>query len=537
MHVRIPFFGWMLMVLIAASCTKHEFNISEETEITGILDPAFAVPLVHGDWRFAEVIEAIEFDGTLETATTGEVTAVFPFDAFETAPILLVPLSESAQSTIDLEDEEAEVLSLLPAGAEFGVDFSISMEVPIPNLTEVDSVWLGGGVLAIQIDSYLPIEIIALGRCDNIVSAGEPLVVTLSTDAVGESTEVLIPLSQISLIGAGEEMLSLEWDWSFVLVSSGQPVEAGELLTIKASFDEATVAGVFGKFSSELSHNIEAQVAIPELTSWDPALFYLSAPRLLLEVKNSFGVDLGLEVSELSLLADGSHTPLHGNAVHEFPVFEGAPAVGDTTWISHVLDNTGMVPTLSDVMNLANDSLLLIGAVDVLPNPSGGQFAMATDVLSCSGSFEVPLAGWVKGLTWRDTLLTPISQALRDGVAPPLDWMDVSSLTLRFIVDNALPLELNGSVNFINIHGDSLLAGPDIAIPGGADTPAIVTVDYVLNRTLALELLEMQCTAVALSWTLATTGAGIGESIQVFADDLVSMRIAAKVECQIDPDP
>ena len=127
------------------------------------------------------------------------------------------------------------------------------------------------------------------------------------------------------------------------------------------------VTGAFGKFSSELSHPIEARMAMPELTSWDPALFYLSAPRLVFEVKNSFGIDLGLNIAELALVDGQNTTLLEGPAIDNFPVLAGAVAVGDTAWTVHVLDNAGMDPDLSDVMNAAPDSLQLVGTVDVLP--------------------------------------------------------------------------------------------------------------------------------------------------------------------------
>ena len=49
------------------------------------------------------------------------------------------------------------------------------------------------------------------------------------------------------------------------------------------------------------------------------------------------------------------------------------------------------------------------------------------------------------------------------GLQTHLRWTGWMSLrwALRFIVDNGWPLDLNGSVTFINAEGDSLLAGPD----------------------------------------------------------------------------
>ena len=533
----LPLIALLLASLVIEGCTKREFNLNEDTTLTGSLDPAFAVPLVHGTWSFGEVLDAIEIPATIETEASGEITAIFPFDAFQTSPIPLVPLSESDDAVLVFNDEQALALSLLPAGEEINIDFSNAFEVPMPELAEVDSVWLGGGALTIIMESALPLNLTAVGVCENMVIEGQPLIVELALLAGSQTTNLSIPMTGATLMGTGPESLTLSWVWSVVVASTGQPVDSGEALSIQTTFEEVAVTGAFGNFSSELSHPIEARMAMPELTSWDPALFYLSAPHLVFEVKNSFGVDLGLNITELALVDGQNTTPLEGPAIDNFPDLAGAAAVGDTAWTVHILDNAGMNPDLSDVMNAAPDSLQLIGTVDVLPPAMVGQFATATDILSCTGALEVPLAGWAQGVTWQDTLDTPISEELRAGVAPPLDWMDVASLSFRFIVDNGWPLELNGSVNFINAAGDSLLAGPGMSIPGGTDVPATAIVDYTLDRALALELMEMDCAGVAVAWTLATTDAAAGQSVQVYDQDAMSMRIAAKVECQIDPTP
>jgi hypothetical protein len=533
----LPLIALLLASLVFEGCTKREFNLNEDTTLMGTLAPAFAVPLVHGTWSFGEVLDAIEIPATMETDASGEITAIFPFDAFQTSPIPLVPLSESDDAVLVLNDEQALALSLLPAGEEMNVDFSNAFEVPMPELAEVDSVWLGGGALTISMESALPLNLTAVGVCENLVIEGQPLTVELELLAGSPTTNLSIPMIGATLMGTGAEGLTLGWAWSVVLASTGQSVDPGEVLSIQTTFEEVAVTGAFGKFSSELSHPIEARMAMPELNSWDPALFFLSSPRLVFEVKNSFGIDLGLNIAELALVDGQNTTPMQGPAIDNFPDLAGAAAVGDTAWTVHILDNAGMDPDLSDVMNAAPDSLQLIGTVDVLPPGMVGQFATATDVLSCTGALEVPLAGWAQGVTWQDTLDTPISEELRAGVAPPLDWMDVASLSFRFIVDNGWPLELNGSLNFINAAGDSLLAGPGMLIPGGADVPATATVDYTLDRALALELMEMDCAGVAVAWTLATTDAAVGQSVQVYYQDAMSMRIAAKVECQIDPTP
>ena len=532
-----PLMALMLACLLFEGCTKREFNLSEDTALAGTFDPTFAVPLVHGTWMFGEVLDAIEIPALLETDASGEITAVFPFEAFESSPIQFLPLSESVDAALELNDGQALAVSLLPAGEEVDVAFSNVFNVYMPELAEIDSVLLGGGTLTISMESELPLNLTATGVCENVLIDGYPLTVELELDAGSGASEELLPMAGVTLKGSNMDGVTLGWAWTVVMTSTGQSVEAGEALSIHMAFEEVVVTGAFGKFSSELSHPIEARMAMPEMTSWNPALFYLSAPRLVFEVKNSFGIDFGLNIAEL-VLVDGQHTmPFQGPAIDNFPVLAGSSVVGDTALTVHALDNASMDPDLSDVVNAAPDSLQLIATVDVLQPAMGRQFVTNTDVLSCTGALEVPLAGWAQGVTWRDTLDTPISEQLRTGLAPPLDWMDVASLTLRFIVDNGWPLELNGSVNFINTAGDSLLAGPGMTISGGSDIPATATVDYTLDRALALELMEMDCAGVAVAWTLATTNAAAGQSVQVYDQDAMSMRIAAKVEYQIDLTP
>ena len=74
----LPLMALLLASLVIEGCTKREVHLSEDTALTGTLDPTFAVPLVHGTWMFGEVLDAIEIPATLETDASGEITAIFP---------------------------------------------------------------------------------------------------------------------------------------------------------------------------------------------------------------------------------------------------------------------------------------------------------------------------------------------------------------------------------------------------------------------------------------------------------------------------
>lgn len=534
--------------MLLSSCTKQTVTVTEDTPVTGSFDPAFAVPLVFGSWTFGDALESMNLPGEFETSNTGAITAVFPFEAFESQPIGMMPFSEGVEEVLSLDATQAAALSALPEGEWVELPFTTELTWPVPELAAVDSVWLGAGQLSIAINSNIPTNIAVSGACEDMLINGQGASVNL--DLIGSNTaNQSIVTDGATLIGDGNGNLSLTWQWSVWVQSPGAPVDPGASIGFNLAFDEVAVEAAFGVFPPDLSHTVEAQVALPEWSSWDPALFYLSEPRFILDMGNAFGADMSLTVDELALTTGGETVLLQGPAVSDFPIISGAEAPGDTAWTEHILDNAGVSPSLSSIVNLAPDSLRLMGELGVVSPVDGNQFATATDVLACSGRLEVPLAGWASGVRWSDTIASPISEELQAGLAPPLDWTDVQSITLRFIVSNGWPLELTGRTHFINADGDSLLAGPVMVIPGGVPNtqtmdpighviePTEAIVDFVLERDLALELLGMHCTGVVLSVDVATTSAALGQEVRVFSQDAISLRLAAMLQTEIDPNP
>lgn len=543
---RLALILWV--ALFWTGCTRDSVTITEDMPVSGSFDPAFAVPLVYGTWTFGDALASMNISGSFETESSGAITAVFPFDAFESQPVGLVPFSEGGDESLTLDAVQAAALSALPEGEwmEFTLETQVAWEVP--ELASVDSIWLGSGELSIAIGSTIPANFSISGTCDGMRIANQGVAVDLELFGAG-STSQLVETSGSTLLGEEAAGLTLEWQWSVWVESTGEPVAPGASIDFDIQFIDVAVEAAFGLFPPDLSHPVEARVAMPEWASWDPALFYLSEPRLVLDMGNSFGVDMALAVEELALVTGSESLPMTGTAVSAFPALARAEAIGDTTWTQHMLDNEGVDPELSSILNLAPDSLSLMGTIGILPPDVGNQFATATDVLQCAGRLEIPLAGWAEGVRWSDTIAAPISADLQAGLAPNLDWTDVQSITLRFIVSNGWPLELSGHAHFINAAGDSLVAGPDLIIPGGVPIapatdpivevvePMEAIVDFVLERDLALELLGMECAGVVLHVDVATTAAASGQEVRVRSQNALSLRLAAMVQTQIDPNP
>lgn len=541
---------WTVIVIVAfcVGCTRQSVTISGDTPITGSFDPAFAIPLVHGAWSFGDALSAMEVPGDIATNSDGSITAIFPFEAFESRPFELTPFSGGVQESLTLDADQASALSALPTGHWIEFTLESEMTIEVPQLSMIDSIWLGVGELDIAIATAGDLNCEISGDCDNLRQGGQAMVVEASasgTSTFGQTIET----NGYTLVGNGSSHITFDWYWTIEVQSSGQTIVPGTLVDLEVQFNEVAVEAVFGVFDDQLAHPIEATLAMPEWASWDPALFYLSEPRLVLGLSNSFGLNLALAMEELAIVSGNESLALSGTAVNTVPILARAESIGDTTLTQHILDNQGVDPELSSILNLAPDSLSLTGTVGPLPADEDNQFATATDMLKCEGNIEIPLAGWADGVRWSDTIAAPISDDLQAGLAPNLDWTDVQSITLRFIASNGWPLELTGQTHFINAAGDSLLTGPMLTIPAGeplsqgADPigevvePTEAIVDFVLERDVALELLGMECEGVVLHVDVSTASSATSQEVRIRSQNAFGLRLAAMVQTEIDLNP
>jgi hypothetical protein len=223
-----------------------------------------------------------------------------------------------------------------------------------------------------------------------------------------------------------------------------------------------------------------------------------------------------------------------------------------------VIDNSGTIPTLTEAMELKPDSVILGGALLLTPDSEGSNFLTNESALEIQGALEVPLMGWGRGLTWKDTIRESISQELNAAINPPLDWQDVESVTLRFIANNGWPLGMDLQVAFLDgndVAIDSLhqfnapdafhisAGGIDHSIPsvdlnyGRVIESTQTVMDLVLSQDQAAELLSMDCQGIEVALSLGTPDAQNESSVRFFPEDEIELKLSARVSCAISLTP
>lgn len=551
----------ILMTAILSGCLEQRFELAEEMPVSGEANPAFALALASGSWTVQDALDQLESLDWESDPVSGSAMFVQPFELLAAAPIKLPLINESFSEVFQLDATMAQALSNLPEGEQFDIGFETTWEWELPSMDSVDSLWVEQGMLSVFVSSDIPMDQTIQVMCTNLYAEGSPIVLELDLDYTGQ-----LPLQQTAIVSttdarglfgnsAGVEVL---FDWDIVFESSGAFVEKDANISIEVNWEEVMVSGAFGKFGSHTTVDFDVAQPLPLLAEWNPDQLHFADPRIRLSALNSSGIPIGIQWEQFAFISDEETWDIGGPDIESFPTISAATTVGAWEETVHVIDNSGTTPTLTEAMELQPDSAIISGQLVLNPANENSNFLTNESTLQIQASLEVPLVGWGRGLTWKDTIAGAISQDLNAGINPPLDWQDVASVTLRFIANNGWPIGLDMQARFLDSNDavvDSLYSVSDpgaFHISAGQideSTPSNdsfygrvvqstqTIMDLILTREQALELLSMDCQAVEIAFTLATQGAQDDAQVRFFFEDEFDLKLSARVECAITLEP
>ena len=549
------------IVAVLSGCLDQRFELGDDMPISGSATPAFALPLASGIWTVEDALNQMDSLDWEEDALSGTAMLVQPFDLLQSPPIDLPLINEFLSETFALDASTAQGLSSLPAGSALTLNYETAWGWELPSMDAVDSLWVEEGMLSVSVSSDIPMNQSFEIVCTNLYSNGEPIVLDVELAYQGQlpidATVTTNTVDARGLFGttAGIEVL---FDWAIVMTSVGETVPEDASISIEVTWQDVEVSGAFGKFASQTTVDFEVAQALPLSTEWNPDQLHFADPRIRLHARNSSGIPIGIEWDQFAFTTDQNTWSVGGPDIDDFPILAAATSLGSWGETTHVIDNSGTVPTLTEALELRPDSAKLWGGILLNPAGQNSNFLTTESTLEIEGLLEIPLMGWGRGLTWRDTIEGAISQELNAGIDPPLDWQDVESITVRFIASNGWPLGMEMQARFLDADAvaiDSLYASGDadaFGIPAGAvdwsvpitdashgrvNQPTETIMDLVLTREKALALLAMDCQGIEVALTLGTPEAESDALVRFFPQDELSLKISARVDCSITVEP
>ena len=557
LHRSFPLGLMIAIVAVLTGCLDQRFELGEDMPINGSANPAFALPLASGIWTVEDALNQMDSLDWEADALSGTAMLVQPFDLLQAPPIDLPVINEFLSETFTLDASTAQGLSSLPAGSELTLNHETAWGWELPSMDTVDSLWVDEGMLSVSISSDIPMDHSFEIVCTNLYSNGAPIVLEVDMAYLGalpfDASVITNTVDARGVFGITDGIEVL-FDWAIVMTSTGEAVPEDAAISIEVMWQDVEVSGAFGKFASQTTMDFEVAQALPLSTEWNPDQLHFADPRIRLHARNSSGIPIGIEWEQFAFTTDQNTWSVGGPDIDDFPILTAASSPDSWGETTHVIDNTGTTPTLTEALELRPDSAKLAGEILLNPVGQNSSFLTSESTLAIEGFLEIPLMGWGRGLTWRDTIEGAISQELNAGINPPLDWQDVESITVRFIASNGWPLGMEMQARFLDSDAvaiDSLYTSGDadsFQIPSGAvDWSVPVTdashgrvnqatetiMDLVLTREKAIALLAMDCRGIEVALTLGTPEAETDALVRFFPEDELSLKVSARVDCSI----
>jgi hypothetical protein len=556
----ISFWGVCALSILFASCIRQEFHLDEGSSIAGHLDPSFAIPLGSATFLIEDGLETLNSEQIESDPTQGWLQYVQPFDMFDAPLLEMTAVYEPSSFSWNLEPSEAQALSMLPKGQ--AQTFQVHSEWPwvLENMPVLDSIQLGSAQFTIHATCMAPLDMQVQLTCGNLFVGGVAASATLEFEYNGT-----LPMEASASINADNALIDfsqfntpvIPLDWTVVATSNGEMIDSGMVLSCELTCDDVDIQAAYGMFGMDQTFAFESNGPIPGLAGVSPGMVHFADPRVRLWMENSSGVPVGLEWEELSFFSSSGMHQLGGTDISEFPVIAAAPSPGTTAVTSHELSNSGILPSLSSVFDAMPDSMSFSGIAAMNPEGPVSNFLLSSSTLSCSGELQLPIQGWAHGIIWNDTIYEPIAQRLAEAISPPLDWQDLERLTIRLRCTNGLPVGLSLQTIFMDDQGvaiDSLGSGAQgmeiIAagqvnsnLPseapnfGRVENPHAQTVDVVLDRNRALELMNRNCQSVVIRAHISTDAAMAGQDVRFYAEDQLRLDLGAKIDFNIQWGP
>ncbi len=463
-----------LLIVIAGlaflfSCIPDHYDpdkLSDEIS----LSPSIAAPLAYGTLSVEDMIDLSDsnsyvkhFDDSLLYITYYENLMSYP-----ASEVIDIPDQNFLEMFISPDiNIPSWLISTLGDTVEFTK--TKSAEFVFSHHERIDSINVKTATLNIDVKSTFRHTGILTIHSDHVLIDGEPFheVIQIS-DASGNFTynaDIPIDGSVIYLENSHSDTTILPLTFELQLINSGNAVLTSQSCDITMSFNNIEFNSAFGYLGDYNVLLKSGQVDIDlfgDSTIEGKLLF--ADPRFTMEVKNSYGVPLQIELSDVNAYSEINDvtTPITFSGVNPFTINSpGIDRVGDTavTLITINKDNCNIV----DAMETQPKSFTY--SVTAITNPGGnGMYDnFVTDTSDLSVDFEVVLPIWINadGFSMEDT----IDFDFEKEVGSDVDMIDYFRLTLD--AKNGIPMQVNMQVYFAdeNYHViDSLFTDDDLLL-------------------------------------------------------------------------
>lgn len=506
----------LLGCLVLTGCVEETFDLRPDGLVaSGAWSPAFAIPV--GE----VVVTAEEALVWLDSAgISSEVTGSGGLAIYETFEIV----DTTANHWLSVADQTWSQDIIIPTDVPPGtaLEVPLNIDFALPNGLVLDSLSVAVGSLGVETSGDVPVDLLLQVAIEEWTVAGVPFAF-----GVGSGAED-IGLSGVTWTEDGNAGLGM----NLSLESSASGFSAGDVISISMSFGLNPIDWVVGSWASGTFGNFDQSLALSALDGLEPGVVHVSAPRLELEATNGVGLSIQPVISSASYATAVGEAVIAGDQITNIPPIPAATNLMNVMpgeW-SHVLNNDGTTPTLTAILESSPASMTLSGHLTT-SGTGGSGFVTADAPIRVVGRLVLPLEGWLSDYAFRDTMALDLDQIFSENFENRLSWEDVSSITLRALWQNDLPVAVRPELNFQDSMRNVLATwyeGSDAFtfVPAGASE----VVDWTISREELATLQPLGIRHLAWAATLSTPNAVGEEDVFIPADAALKLRLGLAIQ-------
>jgi hypothetical protein len=455
------------ILLLLFSCKKVELNRISNSAFS----PKLSLPLAYGSFTISDILEqADSVDKYLQTKPSLQLVVKESIKGFSLDQTLKIPNLDAIPSTtvIDfskpgsalseinnyaplLQGNRADAVPLINSSSNVSpVEKPITQTVLLTNTntpgfidtTTIDEINFSDGEIKIDIQTEIKHKIEIVYEITEMTQGGKPLSGTIVCDKSKPSTSVP---SLISLKDVKANLKSKKFTFTIkniFITFNNYLLTTSDKINIAVSMNNIKFESIYGYFGKFNVPPINDTLKIDQLSDLkQKGEFGLTNPSLKLFVKNGFGIPININFNKFQIKQDGK--PIDVVMSKTFDINQPNNANSEPV-LDSIVFNSKTATNFDKLLSSKNEEIIFGAELKINKdgeNPVKRNFISSKSTISLDAEVRVPLTGYAKNFTFEDT----------SDISLPFDLL--KSLNLIVLYKNSLPVDISGSIRFLDKQG------------------------------------------------------------------------------------
>lgn len=458
--MRLFYFFCFLFFLL--SCKKVELNTISKSSWS----PKIALPLAYGSFAISDILEqADSVDKYLQTKPSLQLVVKESVKGFSLEEALKIPNLDAIPSTtlIDLNQSNS-LISAINENSQTGfISFldilpiinpngsPLIQEVPLTNPTKpgfidtttIDEINFSEGQIKIDIVTKIQHKIEVVYEISEMTNSGKILSGSIICDK-SRPSDSKASVIELNNVKANLKSKKLTFTIKKILLTfNNYTVTQNDKIDIAVSMNNIKFESIYGYFGKLGVPPINQTLKLDQLTSLkEKGEFGLTNPSLKLFIKNSFGIPVNINFNKFQIKQSGQ--PIDITMSKTFDIKQPVNASAEPALDSIVFNKT-TATNFDQLLSSKNESIVFGADIKINkngPDPINRNFISSKSSIALDAEVRVPLTGYAKKFKFEDT----------SDVSLPFDILN--SLSLIMLYKNSLPVEVSGSIRFLDKQGN-----------------------------------------------------------------------------------